>query len=76
MHSELHVFINEAGAGRGIPKKGSGEIDGWFEVTDNDLAADLIQESLMEAYIRFDVKHGTTLVKQFTDDLRRIGRIP
>ena len=37
---------------------------------------DMIRRALMNAYGRHDIMHATSFVKQYSDELRRLGHMP
>jgi hypothetical protein len=78
-HTELHKLVDEAGKARGIPTKreGTQQANDWFRNQSDPFEAEAkVQDALMEAYKRFDMKHGTSFTSEFRQQLRGLGAMP
>jgi hypothetical protein len=72
-HDDLHRMINDAGRRFDIPTKQSGTaaVEEWLTNTPN--GQDKLREALLDAYVQFDEKYGTNLLKRVVREIGNQG---
>jgi hypothetical protein len=72
-HVRLHSLIDHASKRRNIPVRtqGGAAVMEWLGKSPRH--KDELREALVEAYGAFDIQHGTTLLSEFIEEMRRVG---
>lgn len=77
-HTDLHKYIDDAGAQLGIPRKYEGRkaVEEWIDRVGTANAQDAITQALRTGHAKFDLVHGHSTYPELMTVLRNLGVAP